>query len=276
MTSDVYHADPVPGGSLSSSGAKLLLPPSCPARYRYERDHPPPPKPEYDVGHAAHHLVLGDDGPDVVVIDAEDWRTKAARDQRDAAHAAGATPLLRADYERVRAMAAALLEHRIAAALFRPGHGAPERSMFWTDARTGVWRRARVDWLPDPGNSRLVIPDYKTTVSAAPEAIQRAIYNFGYHVQAAWYLDAAAALGLDVDAVFVFVFQEKVPPYLVTVAQPDTAALRVGYDLGRRAIDTYRECVALDRWPGYSDDVELIGLPAWAQARALREGELAW
>ena len=28
-----YHADPVPGGSLSASGAKLLLPPSCPALY---------------------------------------------------------------------------------------------------------------------------------------------------------------------------------------------------------------------------------------------------
>ncbi|MBO0827768.1 MAG: hypothetical protein J2P24_08300 [Streptosporangiales bacterium] len=36
----VYHADPVPGGSLSQSGAKKLLPPSCPALYRYWADHP--------------------------------------------------------------------------------------------------------------------------------------------------------------------------------------------------------------------------------------------
>ena len=40
MDEATYHQDPVPGGSLSASGAKLLLPPSCPALYAWRRDHP--------------------------------------------------------------------------------------------------------------------------------------------------------------------------------------------------------------------------------------------
>src|SRR5690606_36787791 len=53
----IYHADPVPGGSLPSTGAWLLL--ECPARFRYEHAHPPVPRPHVDFGTAAHKLVLG-------------------------------------------------------------------------------------------------------------------------------------------------------------------------------------------------------------------------
>ncbi|MGW9447058.1 hypothetical protein, partial [Bacillus mobilis] len=35
----VYHRDPVPGGSLSSSGARKLLAPSCPALFKYDQEH---------------------------------------------------------------------------------------------------------------------------------------------------------------------------------------------------------------------------------------------
>jgi hypothetical protein len=51
----------------------------------------------------------------------------------------------------------------------------------------------------------------------------------------------------------------------VTVAQPDQMALQIGDRLRREALRTYRECVESGRWPGYSDDVELVGLPAWVE-----------
>jgi hypothetical protein len=270
LPDEVYHADPVPGGSLSVSGARKLLPPSCPARFRYERDNPPAPKAVFDLGHAAHRLVL-DAGPDIVVVDAGDWRTKVARTARDEAHAAGAVPLLAADYEQVQAMAAALREHPIASALLRPDTGRPEQTLVWVDAGTKVWRRARLDWYPYPGSGRLIVPDYKTCRSAAPDDLQRAISEYGYHQQAAWYLDGIKALGLAEDPQFVLVFQETSAPYLVTVAQPDRTALRIGAHLNRVALMTYRECVAADRWPGYSDDVELIQLPAWVENRYAEE-----
>jgi hypothetical protein len=257
-----YHADPVPGGSLSSSGARRLLPPSCPALFRWYADHPPKSRREFDFGHAAHQMVLGA-GPALVVVDAADWRTKAAKEERDAAYAAGAVPILPGEYRQVRAMADALRRHPIASALFNPEHGDPEQTLIWQDPQTGVWRRALVDWLPHPGGGRPILADYKTTTSASLTAIQRAIHSYGYHQQAAWYLDGVHALG-DPGAAFVFVFQEKTPPYLVTVVQLDAGALRTARALNRQAIEVYARCAAAGHWPGYSDDIALISLPPWA------------
>lgn len=263
-----YHADPVPGGSLSSSGARLLLPPSCPARFAYERAHPPKPADVFEFGHAAHSLVLGV-GADLDVVDAESWLSKAARTRRDEARANGHIPILRADYKQALEMAAVVHAHPIARALFDQDRGAPERALFWVDG--DVWRRALVDWLPNPGNGRMIVGDYKTCRSAAPESIRKAMYNYGYHQQADWYLDGVRALALANDAAFVFVFQEKTPPYLVTVAQPDPTALRVGGDLNRQAIEVYRQCVADGRWPGYADEVILARLPGWVENSYARE-----
>src|SRR5215469_11135399 len=99
-----YHGDPVPGGSLSSSGARKLLPPSCPAKFAWERENPPEPTKALDLGTAAHSLVLGIGKP-LAWIDAEDWRTKAAKEWRDAARAEGSVPLLLHEFNQVDAMA---------------------------------------------------------------------------------------------------------------------------------------------------------------------------
>src|SRR5487761_1085061 len=95
MPEDEYHRDPVPEGSLSSTGARHMLPPSCPALYRYEQDHPVY-KAVFDFGSAAHKMVLGT-GPKLEIIEYDDWRTKDAQDRKKAARAAGFVPLLRRD-----------------------------------------------------------------------------------------------------------------------------------------------------------------------------------
>lgn len=270
VTAEEYHADPVPGGSLSSTGARKLLPPSCPALFHHEQQHGREPKAHFDLGHAAHRLVLGD-GPTLVPLDFADWRTKAARAERDAVRADGSVPLLADDYAQVQAMAAALRDHPFASRLFTPGTGRPEQTLVWRDQPTGVMCRARLDWLRAKGRGRLVVPDYKTTRSAEPTAIQRAVHEYGYHQQAAWYLSGVHALGLADDAVFVFAFQEKTAPYLVTVVELDAMALRIGAARNRRALDIYRECTASGRWPGYRDDVAHLSLPPWAENRDIEE-----
>jgi hypothetical protein len=272
IPAEAYHADPVPGGSLSSSGARRLLPPGCPALYRYEQDHPPAPRRVFDFGHAAHQLVLGA-GPALVRVDAPDWRTKAAKEQRDAAHAAGEVPLLVDEHDQVQEMAAAIRAHPVAGALLDPAHGQPEQSLFWRDQRQPrVWRRARLDWVPAPRAGRGIFCDYKTTRSADPEQLAKAVYDHGYHQQGAWYLDGAKALGLaDDDAAFLLICQEKTPPYLVTIAQLDVVALKIGRFLNRQAIETYAECTRTGRWPGHSDEVELLALPAWVENRYAEE-----
>lgn len=270
LPAEDYHADPVEGGSLSSTGARRLLPPYCPAIFRWEKDHPVF-KDDFDFGHAAHQMILGA-GPEIEVFTATSWSKKADQQAKKAAREEGRIPLLEKDHEVVREMAEVLRAHPIASALIDPEHGKPEQTLVWRDERTGVWRRALVDWLPNrPETGRLIVTDYKTTHSAHPEKIQKSAYDYGYHQQADWYLDGVRALDLGPDPAFVFVFQEKTAPYLVTVVQLDAVAMRLGREKNREAIDLYRRCVAADRWPGYSDEVELIPLPAWVENNYLRE-----
>ena len=162
MPAEVYHADPVPDGSLSSSGCKKLLPPSCPALFRYAPDKT---SRRFDLGTAAHSMVLGAGDP-LHVIDAPNWKKQAPRDEAIAAKAAGEVPVLTHQHEQVKAMAAALEQHTTARQLLTPGSGLAEQSVFWYDAEFGIWRRARIDFLPWGAASGLVIlPDYKSYIA---------------------------------------------------------------------------------------------------------------
>jgi hypothetical protein len=262
-----YHAH----DSLSASGAKLLLPPSCPAKYRAKMDAEPEHKGVWDFGKVVHTLVLGD-GEDFEVVykvtrdkqrvPAEDYATKSAAEHAAEIRAAGKVPIFEAQHATAVAVAESVKRHRIAAALFASGKA--EQSAFWSDPRTGVQRRARFDWLPDKVEGRrLIVPDLKTARSAEPWTFGRAAADYGYAMQAAWYLDAVRALGLDPDPAFVFVVVEKEPPYVVTVCQLDDEAMHVGRSLNRTALRIYAECKATDTWPGYSDDIATVSLPGY-------------
>lgn len=264
MPAEEYHADP----ALSSSGARRLLPPSCPALFRYYADHGQEPTAAFDIGHAAHSLVLGN-GPELHPMSFDDYRSAAAKAERDEARARGAVPLKSEDWEQVHGMAAALREHKVASALLNLDKGVAEQSLFWQDPKTGVWLRARPDWMPVRKQGRyFIVTDYKTTRHSDRDRFAKSVAEYGYHNQAAWYLDGIRALGLAGDeAVFVFIAQEKTPPYLVGVHQIDEQSLNRGRVQNRYAIDLFHQCTTTGRWPGYSDEVELIGLPVWAAMR---------
>lgn len=271
MTNNEYHADPVPGGSLSSTGARKLLPPSCPAIFEYERRNPPASTKVFETGNAAHDTLLGG-GPEIVTCDYPDWRTKKSQDEAREIRVRGAVPILPHDRQAIDDMVASVRAHPFAGPLFAEGTGQAEASLFWTDERTGINRRARIDWLPEQTGRRLIIPDLKTCKSAQRDEFAKSAMNYGYHQQAPYYLDGAVALELGDDPVFVFVALEKTPPYLVNVIQLDVTAMRIGASLNRQAIDIFAECTSTGVWPGYSNDVELASLPVWYE-RA-HEGEM--
>lgn len=269
ITAEQYHADPVAGGSLSSSGARALLPPSCPALFRHHQIHGQPPKAEFDFGHAAHRLVLGA-GAGVVEIDADNWRTNAAKTARDEARAAGLVPLLSKDLAQVHEMAAALRGHPEAAALLAPGTGDPEQVIVWQDDATGVWCRAMFDWLRHrPPTGRRVLVDYKTCASAEPTEVDKAAARFGYHQQDPWYRDGVRQID-GAEPAFLFIFQEREAPYLVTVAELDPVARRIGDYRNHWARQTYARCAAEDRWPSYTEGIHEIRLPRWVE---IEQGE---
>lgn len=267
MPADEYHAD----DSLSSTGARKLLPPGCPAQYRHDRDNPQPPKKEFDLGNATHTEILGD-GHEIEVIDAPNWLKVDAREKRDAAYSEGRVPLLPREYEQVQAMAAAIRQHPVAGTLFKRGTGIAERSIFWTDPATGVRCRCRPDWLKQlPGLTLCV--DYKTTTDASPAAVSKAIEKYAYHQQDPFYIDGIYAALDPEDVRFIFVFQSKTPPYLITVRELDQQSRDIGRAKNERALRVYADCQATGIWPDWTGpitEIPTIALPTWA---AIREAE---
>lgn len=263
---DSYHSDTT---TLSNSSAKWLLPPHCPAKFRWIQDHPEdrPTTKTLNFGKAAHRFAFGA-GEDYVVIagsgsDENAWRTKADIDAVALARASNVTPIKPKDEPIIRGMAEALRAHPVAAALFDPDHGKAEVPLYWTDPATGVPLRCRLDWLPDRESDyhRLVIPDYKTAESGHPEKFRKSAMDYGYHRQAAWYIDGVRALGMDDDPRFVFVVQEKNPPYLVSVVELGELSLNIGRNLNYEARRIYAECVQSGHWPGYGDEITQVELP---------------
>lgn len=263
MSAEAYHAD---CGSISSTGLRKILAPGCPAQFKYDRDHPQAHKKEFDLGHAAHLLVLGE-GPELAVIDYPDWRKKDAQTERDEAYAEGKTPLLTKDHDMVLAMAEAIRQHPLAGPLFAPGTGVAERSIFWTDPATGIRCRVRPDYLKQLPGLTLTV-DYKTIKAADPETVSKAIRDHGYHQQDAFYTDGIEAAGLAPDGCrFVFVFQSKTAPYLVTVRELAGQDRDIGRAKNQRALRIFSDCTATGIWPDWTGavtDIPVISMPTWA------------
>lgn len=262
LPADDYHADRT---SVSSSGLRKLLAPGCPAQFKYDLDHPPAPKKEFDLGHAAHLLVLGE-GPELEVIDFPDWKKAAARELKELAYDEGKVPLLTKDYEMVQAMAAALRQHPIAGGLLTPGSGIAERSIYFTDPATGIRCRVRPDFLKPLGPMNLCV-DYKTCADANPLAVSRAIRDRAYHQQDALYIDGIdAAMPADEGTRFVFVFQSKAAPHLITVRELTQQDRDIGRARNDRALRIYADCMSTGEWPDWTGpvtEIPTISMPSW-------------
>lgn len=266
-----YHADRlVSAPTFSRSIAKLLVYRSPRhawfAHPRLNPDYEADDLTKFDLGKASHALLLGS-GERFAVIEAADWRTKAAKEAREQALSAGLLPILAPHWPQVqnmaRAVRAQLEQHQEAVDAFT--RGKPEQTMVWQEG--GVWCRARLDWLPDGGR---FFDDFKTTVNAAPGAWgDRVFFETGGDVQAALYRRGIRALGLHRDPVFRFVVAEVEPPHCLTVVQPTPAALDMADRKVQRALDLWRWCLEHNAWPGYPSRTCHVDPPPWHENRFL-------
>ena len=271
----VYHADPCPEPSLSSSIAKLLcLSSARHAWYAHPRLNPaarPEEEERFDIGTAAHALLLEGEAA-VEIIDAKDWRTNAAKDARDAARAAGKIPLLTNVWADVQAMVASArgqLERHLDGGDEMFAYGQPERTLIWQEDGN-VWCRARLDWL-----RHAAIDDYKTSASANPDAWSLTLFSMGFDIQAAWYLRGLKAV-TGAEATFRFAVQETYPPYALSVVGLGPDALMLAEKKCLYALETWRECLRTGEWPGYPSRTCYASLPmaheAWWLTKETREG----
>lgn len=245
-----YHRRP----ELGSTSLKTLARPGGPAKWKWEQEHPRTYSSIFEIGTVTHSVILEEDWGGVQLMGHDNYRTKAAQAERDEVRAAGKIPLLPSEYANVHNMYVAVNAHPVAASLLT-GH-IPERSIFWEDA-TGLGLKCRPDALRED-----MIVDLKTCQSADPSEFGRTAFNFGYHQQAAHYIDGVAAATGEV-LPFKFVLVEKAAPHLVSVVELDEDALDLGREMNNRAAAVYHDCMAADQWPGYPT-TEPVSLPNYA------------
>ena len=271
-----YHSDSCIGPSISSGGLRTLDSVS-PAHYwatsylNPNRVHQED-KDAFNLGRAAHTLILGEDGfkRDYVIRPDfwDSWRTKEARVWRDEQKLAGLTVLEPSHIDQIRGMAAALALHpTVQAGLL---NGEVERSIVWKDAKTGIWLKARPDVLPVDSN---MIVDLKTTSSADAVSVRRSIADYGYHMQLALAFEGMKAVTGRQMTDFVLVFVETKLPYAVNIKPLDIADIIFGRRQIRRAIDRFAECLKSCSWPAYDDDEVTASLPSYYRQRLDHEAE---
>ena len=199
-------ADGVP--ALSASIAHLIVNKSAlhawHAHPRLNPDYRREEAPEFDYGTAAHMVLLEGHEDGLMVIEADDWRKKEAKELRAKAYADGLTPMLARQIHKVRAMVKAA--HAYIASSEIPDvfkDGAAEQSLHWQEGTTHC--RGRCDWLS--GDKRLVL-DYKTTVNANPNSFINMAVGMGYAMQEAFYRRGVKAQH-GKEPRFVFLLQEK-------------------------------------------------------------------
>ena len=280
-----YHADPCAKPSLSSTIANVLLKRSPRhAWHAHPRLNPgfeAKESQQFDLGSAAHALMLKGRNA-VIVVDADDWRTKDARKMRDEARAAGRIPLLPQQWADVQAMtdaATAQLEahhdEAVRRAFALSSGGRSELTLIWREG--AAWYRARPDWLPSAGMGEIVY-DYKTTAgSAHPDGWTQAhLFRGSAAIQAAFYCRGARAVVGWRSPRFLFVVQEQVAPYALSVIEMSPAAMALADRQVEAALDLWRACIATDRWPGYPARVATVDAPgyidfAWCEREAREE-----
>ncbi len=267
-----YHADPVIKPSLSSSVARILIDKTprhaWVAHPRLNPDYEPEVSTKFDLGSVGHTYMLRDVGG-VRVVDAADWRTKAAKEARDEARENCQTPILVGQMDEVQKMVAAgreqiaMLDDEADRRAFVQGTGRAEQTLVWKEGE--VWCRARLDWEPD---LRDVFHDYKTTsASAEPETWARTLYGFGGDVQAGFYRRGLrAVLGIELPE-WRFIVQEIKAPYALSVVALGAGALDMAERKAKWAIDTWARCMAEDKWPGYPSKPYYIDPPSYEETR---------
>jgi hypothetical protein len=270
---DEYLSDPAPEPSLSRSTIRDLLF-QCPAIawFNHPRLNPNYKKEEdvkFNLGTAAHALLL--EGIDTIaVIEADDWRTKAAKEEREKACKEARTPLLRAQYDTAKVMVDVALQSIYGCKELKitdlKTDGNAETTYIWAEkdpSGFNIWLRIRPDWL---SNDRIICLDYKTTqLSVNPNNLSRQIFSLGYPLQAALYCRGIEAID-QVKSKFIMIFQEINPPYLCSFVGLSPAFMELGVSQLTYGIFLWGGCLSSNKWSAYSNRIAWIDLPPWASA----------
>jgi hypothetical protein len=274
IPAELYHADPCVSSSLSNSVARILMGHSPRhawlAHPRLNPKYCPSEDSRFDLGTAAHALLLEGSSAKVCVIDADDWRAKAAREQRDRARNDGMTPILAKHNIALTQMvseAHEFIDKTELAGIF--SRGKSEQTIIWQEDG-GVWCRSRLDLLADDHS---LILDYKTAANAEPAHFSdRVIRQMGYAFQGGFYRRGLMAVDAGCDPEFFILAQDIEAPYCCSLHRLSDARKELADFDVQRAIDLWRKCMKSNDWPAYSTQTHISEPTEWEVSVAEMNG----
>ena len=230
-----------------------------PAHYKYLLNHPAEDTTALHFGRALHSAVLTPRAfkRDFVIAPDVDRRTKAGRDTWMAWKESlpdGAEELSAEDAQIIAEMVKTIRRNKDAMNLLRRTRR--EVPIFWNDQETGLRCKCRIDAL-----SSSAAVDLKTTTDASSRAFQRDAIKYGYHVQAAHYLNGIeTAKKKKPDWYFIAI--EKAKPYAVHIFRASEQFIEYGAYVRDELMETVKRCMESDTWESYP--IERLDAPEWA------------
>jgi hypothetical protein len=281
-----YFQDPAPYPSVSQSWIKREAEASP---YHAANDHPRLNPYGTRKGSKAAHLFLGDavhrlalgKGREISIVRYPDYKSEAARNDRDAAIANNRIPIL----QRVHVQAFDMAE-LVRAKIVETLGGAPyetEVPIFWTEEVTlpsgrvvTVWCRGMLDvWCP----SLAWVLDVKTMSGlASDEGIAKQIENNDYAVQGRFYPRGVERIlpELAGRVKFDFLWIEAGEPYGHRATPLDGSTRHTGDLMVDMGLQAFAEGMASGVWPSYPQDGAPIGARSFyhqrIEARAAARG----
>lgn len=167
--------------------------------------------------------------------------------------------LTRPEHKRILGMQdSAYQNKRFAKLMEAPGRN--ELSVVSKDPVTGVPVKCRFDRKGDG----MWAMDLKKCQDARGSEFVKAITNYGYYMQVAFYTAVWEwETGEKLNSFPIAALEEKAPHGLV-LHDLDEVALILGRKHFREALDTYARCLDSGIWPGYDEESELTSVTSWA------------
>ena len=133
------------------------------------------------------------------------------------------------------------------------------------DSKTGIVVpvKALIDLVPQSSGHCRALIDYKTARDASPSNWDRVVFDRGYHVQAALFLDAYNAATNEGRDTFRHIAQENFAPYEVSRPEIEPGFLSAGRAVYLEALKLYAECLSTGHWHGY-DDLSRTNVNGWS------------
>jgi ATP-dependent exoDNAse (exonuclease V) beta subunit len=229
-----------------------------PEKYKYAVEHPLEPTPALVFGAATHKYILEKDGFDeeyAVIPEMIDRRTKAGKEMWEEflTKTSGKAAISTEDFKTMTEMRKVLEDNPIANKLLY-GKGKTEMPFFWKDKDTHELCKVKLDRLVRL-DRRFAVVDYKTAKNAKTDVFIHDMTRYGYTLQAAMYTEGVMKCKrLKYRPDFIFVVQEKTPPYSVNVVYvpSDSSVMQYGIDQFREFIGILHQCKETGYFFGYT------------------------